>query len=216
MSMPQGGGSGQSWETGPQAGQQQYGQPPQYGQQGSYGQEPYGQQPPGGGTMQGRVLSPVNEGETRVTGRRVVQYLIDWVLSGIVFGLISWALDRGTGAGHAVLVLVQVIVDIAWYFVYWAFVPYVRNGQTIGMTLLGLRVISKDGGPASLIQLFVRSILLVLFPMAGAIVGFVVMLCSRYRQRTGDHMARTLVVRAAITPSPARREFAGAGQSGTQ
>src|SRR5580704_19762744 len=184
MSMPQGGGSGQSWETGPQAGQQQYGQPPQYGQQGSYGQEPYGQQPPGGGTMQGRVLSPVNEGETRVTGRRVVQYLIDWVLSGIVFGLISWALDRGTGAGHAVLVLVQVIVDIAWYFVYWAFVPYVRNGQTIGMTLLGLRVISKDGGPASLIQLFVRSILLVLFPMAGAIVGFVVMLCSRYRQRT--------------------------------
>jgi len=214
--MPQGGGSGQSWETGPQAGQQQYGQPPQYGQQGSYGQEPYGQQPPGGGTMQGRVLSPVNEGETRVTGRRVVQYLIDWVLSGIVFGLISWALDRGTGAGHAVLVLVQVIVDIAWYFVYWAFVPYVRNGQTIGMTLLGLRVISKDGGPASLIQLFVRSILLVLFPMAGAIVGFVVMLCSRYRQRTGDHMARTLVVRAAITPSPARREFAGAGQSGTQ
>jgi uncharacterized RDD family membrane protein YckC len=216
MSMPQGGGSGQSWETGPQAGQQQYGQPPQYGQQGSYGQEPYGQQPPGGGTMQGRVLSPVNEGETRVTGRRVVQYLIDWVLSGIVFGLISWALDRGTGAGHAVLVLVQVIIDIAWYFVYWAFVPYVRNGQTIGMTLLGLRVISKDGGPASLIQLFVRSILLVLFPMAGAIVGFVVMLCSRYRQRTGDHMARTLVVRAAITPSPARREFAGAGQSGTQ
>jgi uncharacterized RDD family membrane protein YckC len=216
MSMPQGGGSGQSWETGPQAGQQQYGQPPQYGQQGSYGQEPYGQQPPGGGTMQGRVLSPVNEGETRVTGRRVVQYLIDWVLSGIVFGLISWALDRGTGAGHAVLVLVQVIVDIAWYFVYWAFVPYVRNGQTIGMTLLGLRVISKDGGPASLIQLFVRSILLVLFPMVGAIVGFVVMLCSRYRQRTGDHMARTLVVRAAITPSPARREFAGAGQSGTQ
>jgi uncharacterized RDD family membrane protein YckC len=215
MSMPQGGGSGQPWETGPQPGQQQsYGQPPQYGpggQPGQPGPEPYGQQP---GPTQGRPISPVNEAETRVTGRRTVQYIVDAILSGIVFGLLSWALDRGTGATHAVLVLVQVIVDIAWYFLYWAYVPYVRNGQTIGMTLFGVRVISADGGPASLVQLFVRSILLVLFTPLSLLVGIIVMLCSRYRQRTGDHMARTLVVKASVAPMPSRREYAGAGQAG--
>jgi uncharacterized RDD family membrane protein YckC len=238
--MPQGGGSGQPWEAGaqagqgsgpppgapgqpgygepgygqPQYGQQQYGQPPQYGggQPGPSGPEPSGQ--PGGGAMPDRSWSPVNEGETRVSGRRVVQFIIDGILSGVIFWLVSWALDRGTGATQAVLTLIQAIVDIAWYFAYWALIPYVRNGQTFGMTLLDVRVISKDGGPASLLQMFVRS-LLIWLPL-GPVVGFVVMLCSRYRQRTGDHMARTLVVRAAMVPGPARREFADAGQSGNR
>ena len=78
---------------------------PQYGQPGydqaQYGQPQYGQPPPaygGRGAMAGRPISPVNEIETRVTGRRVVQYIVDAILSGIVFGLLSWALDREPAA----------------------------------------------------------------------------------------------------------------------
>jgi uncharacterized RDD family membrane protein YckC len=225
MSMPQGDGPGQSWEAGsgsgpagtPQ-GQPGYGQPGY--EQAQYGQPQYGQQPPpaygGGGAMQGRPISPVNEIETRVTGRRFVQYIVDAILSGIVFGLLSWALNRGTGGVHAVLILILVLVNIAWYFLYWAYLPYTRNGQTIGMTLMRIRVISRDGGPASLVQLFIRSILLVLFPVWSAIVGWFVMMFSRYRQRTGDHMAKTLVVRAEIAMEPAPNEYAGAGQAGTR
>jgi uncharacterized RDD family membrane protein YckC len=209
MSMPQGDGPGQSWEAGsgsgpagtPQ-GQPGYGQPGD--EQAQYGQPQYGQQPPpaygGGGAMQGRPISPVNEIETRVTGRRFVQYIVDAILSGV----------------HAVLILVLVLVNIAWYFLYWAYMPYTRNGQTIGMSLMRIRVISRDGGPASLVQLFIRSILLVLFPVWSAIVGWFVMMFSRYRQRTGDHMAKTLVVRAEIEMEPAPSQYAGAGQAGTR
>ena len=200
-----------------QPGQPQYGQP-QYGQP-QYGQPQYGQPPPahgGRGPMEGRPLSPVNEIETRVSGRRIVQYIVDAILSGIVFGLLSWALDRGTGGVHALLVLILVLVNIAWYFLYWAYLPYTRNGQTIGMSLMRIRVISRDGGPASLVQLFIRSILLVLFPVWSAIVGWFVMMASRYRQRTGDHMAKTLVVRAEIAMEPTPSEYAGAGQAGTR
>jgi uncharacterized RDD family membrane protein YckC len=231
--MPQGGGSGQSREPGSESGpagtpqgqpyeQPQYEQPqsgqPQYGQP-QYGQPQYGQQPPpygGGGPMSGQPISPVNEIETRVTGRRFVQYVVDVVLSGIVFGLLSFALDRGHGGIHVLLVLILVLVNIAWYFLYWAYVPFARNGQTIGMTLMGIRVISANGGPASLMQLFVRSILLVLFPIWSALVGWIVMMSSRYRQRTGDHMAKTMVVRADIAAEPAPTQFAGAGQAGTR
>jgi uncharacterized RDD family membrane protein YckC len=245
MSMPQGGGSDQSWEagqgtgptsptgaTGPQAGaggqgtgsggapqggpyeQARYGQA-RYGQP-QDGPGPYGQQDPGGSPMQGRPISPVNEIETRVTGRRIVQYIVDAILSGIIFGLLSWALNRGTGATHAVLVLILVLADIAWYFLYWAYIPYVRYGQTIGMQLMGIRVISVDGGAASLPQLFIRSILLVLFTPLSLLVGIITMMGSRYRQRVGDHIAKTMVVRARVEPNPAPREFAGAGRAGTR
>jgi uncharacterized RDD family membrane protein YckC len=228
MSMPQGGGSGQSWEAGSGAGPAgtPQGQPyeqPQYGQPGNeqaqYGQPQYGQPPPaygGGGAMAGRPISPVNEIETRVSGRRTVQYIVDAILSGIVFGLLSWALNRGHGGIHALLVLILVVVNIAWYFLYWAYVPYARNGQTIGMSLLGVRVISRDGGPASLVQLFIRSILLVLFTPLSLLVGIITMMASRYRQRVGDHLAKTMVVRASVEPRPVPQEYAGAGQAGTR
>jgi uncharacterized RDD family membrane protein YckC len=248
MSMPQGGESGQSRETGPQTdtpGQERNGRPGQSavpGQSGTAGQggipnqagPPPGQQwageqqaqygvPPQGGAsgdyqggpMAGRPISPVNEIETRVTGRRFVQYIIDIIIYGIVAGLISWALgDRGTGAVHAVLVVVDVVVVVAWYLIYWAYVPFRRDGQTLGMSVLGIRVISANGGPASFVQLAVRSILLILFGIVSVIVGWIVMMCSRYRQRTGDHMARTMVVRARVEPMPAQQMYAGAGQAG--
>jgi uncharacterized RDD family membrane protein YckC len=217
---PAGGPQGQPYEQ-PGYGQPGYAQPgqAQYGQPPS-GPDAYRQQQPayggGGAAMAGRPISPVNEIETRVTGRRFVQYVVDVILSGIVFGLLSFALNRGHGGIHAVLVLILVLVNIAWYFLYWAYVPFARNGQTIGMTLMKIRVISASGGPASLVQLFIRSILLVLFPVWGALVGWIVMMFSRYRQRTGDHMAKTMVVRADVAPERAPTEFAGAGQAGTR
>ena len=221
----------------PQYGQPQYGQPPQgqpqygqprYGGQQQYGQQQYGQQQygggpgyappgqPGGGPMMGMPISPVNELETRVTGRRVVQYIIDYIITAAIAALVMWVLDRGSGAVNVVLLLVGVAINLAWYFWYWVLRPYQANGQSFGMQLLGLRVISKDGGPASMMQLFIRGILLIVDTLIWGLVGFITIVASRYRQRVGDHAARTLVVRASIVPMPADREFAGAGQAGTR
>jgi uncharacterized RDD family membrane protein YckC len=243
MSMPQGGDPRLPHETGGQAGGSQQpggaprqdtmpGQPNVPGQAGAPGQEsapgqqrpggpqgqPYGTPPPGGpadesGAMQGRPISPVNEIETRVTGRRTVQYIIDAIIFGVVAAVISWALDRGTGGVHAFLVFVIVVLDVILYLLYWAWIPYRQNGQTLGMMPMNIRIISADGGAASFLQLAVRSVLLVLFSPLSLLVGIIVMMCSRYRQRTGDHMARTMVVRARVQPEPAQRTYAGAGQA---
>jgi uncharacterized RDD family membrane protein YckC len=226
MSMPQGGESGQSWEAGSGPGPagtppgQPYGQP-QYGQpqggEAQYGQPQYGQPPPayGGGATAGRPTSPVSEAETRVTGKRTVQYIVDVILSGIVFSILNFFLSGGHGVVGVILTIVLVLADIAWYFAYWAYIPYARNGQTFGMSLLKVRVISEDGGPASLGQMFGRSILLVLTPWS-LLVGFITMMFSRYRQRVGDHLAHTLVVRAGVEPRPVPQEYVGAGQAGTR
>lgn len=156
----------------------------------------------------------MSELDTRVTGRRVVQYIIDYVITAVVASVIVWVLDRGHGAGHAILLLAGAVVDAAWYFWYWVHRPYRANGQSFGMQLLGLRIISKDGGRASILQLLIRGVLLIVDTFLWGLVGLITIVSSRYRQRVGDHAARTLVVRAQLQPQPAAREYAGAGQSG--
>jgi uncharacterized RDD family membrane protein YckC len=241
MSIPQGGEPGQPRQTGQQTGMPgQHPVPGQSGTAGQGGipsqagppdqewrsqedQYRYGVPPQGTGDerwdgpaagiagIAGRPVSPVNKHDTRVTGRRAVQYIIDAIIFSIVASVISRALDRGTGGIHGLLVFVTVVVDVLWYLVYWALRPSQHGGQTFGMQALRIRVISADGGPASFVQLAVRSVLLVLFSPLSVLVGWIVMMFSHYRQRTGDHIARTMVVRQRVQPPAARREYAGAG-----
>jgi uncharacterized RDD family membrane protein YckC len=166
------------------------------GQQGMPGQQ-WGAQP-------GR-MSPVDVAETRVTGRRIVQYLIDAFLVSIIPSLVSIPFDNSNSTIiHVIGGLVAFALFVLIGLWYWVIRPHSRNGQTFGMKLLGLRVISKDGGPASTSQLFIRWICLIFdaipysWPITG-LVGFVVILGSRYRQRIGDHAARTLVISTGVT-----------------
>jgi uncharacterized RDD family membrane protein YckC len=234
MSMPQGGESRLPQETGGQteaSAQQRQGNVPGQGgtpgaegapgQQRAGGPQNQNDAPPQGGVpgdqwgdpMQGRPMSPVNEVETRVTGRRTVQYIIDAIIYGIVVSLLGWALNRGHGGLHTILVIVLIVAIIAWYVLYWAVRPQTHDGQTFGMQIMKVRVISANGGPASLGQLIGRSILLVLFSPLSLLVGIITMWCSRYRQRVGDHLAKTMVVRERVQPVPAQPEYAGAGQA---
>jgi uncharacterized RDD family membrane protein YckC len=214
MSMSQGGQQWDAGATGPAGSRPDQGQQPDYGQQQFDGGGQWQGGTPGGpgrGEMRGRPPSPVGEGETRVTGRRVVQYIIDYLITGIVASVILWALDRGTGAVNAILVLVGAVLAAAWYFWYWVYRPYRAGGQSFGMQLLGLRIISKNGGRATMGQLFIRGILLIVDTLIWGLVGLITILCSRYRQRVGDHAAKTLVVRAQVQPMPVSRTYAGAG-----
>lgn len=157
-------------------------------------------QEPGSAPGDHRERTAVPRAETRVTGRRVVQYLIDSFLVGLIPGLISIPFDRSSSTFIRVIGgIVTFVVFVVIGFAYWVYVPHRQNGQTLGMKLLRLRVISKGGGRASMGQLFIRWICLILdaipysWPFTG-LVGFIVILCSRDRQRIGDHLARTLVI----------------------
>jgi uncharacterized RDD family membrane protein YckC len=200
-------------------GHEQFGSAP--GQsQGGYGQPQGGTRGQYGSNMPGNA-SPVNPAETRVTGRRIVQYLIDSFLVSLIPSLVSIPFDRSSSTflhiiGGIVAFGLFVLIG-AWY---WVVRPHGHNGQTFGMSWLGLRVISKDGGPASAAQLFIRWICLIFdaipytWPFTG-LVGYIVILCSKNRQRIGDHMARTLVISTSYGPG-GRRSMAdtGAGQMG--
>jgi uncharacterized RDD family membrane protein YckC len=171
----------------------------QQGQQAQEGDQWRGQQSQEWGAQPGSG-SPVSRAETKVTGRRVVQYLIDSFLVWLIPGLVSIPFDRsGSRALHIIGGIIFMALFILIGLWYWVIRPHGHNGQTFGMKLLGLRVISKDGGPANMSQLFIRWICLIFDAIPygwpfGGLVGYVVILCSRHRQRIGDHLGRTLVI----------------------
>ena len=157
-----------------------------------------------------------------MTGRRVVQYLIDSFLVGIIPGLVSIPFDRsGSTVIHIIGGIVAFAVFVLIGLLYWVILMHRLNGQTLGMKLLRLRVISKGGGRANMAQLTIRWICLIFdaipytWPFTG-LVGFIVILCSRDRQRIGDHLARTLVIATDRTVPNPRYMGAEQGQPGMQ
>jgi uncharacterized RDD family membrane protein YckC len=162
-----------------------------------YGEDPYGSRWSG----RGGWGSPVDQDETKVVGRRVVQYVIDYILAGIIPAIAYWLLDRGSGFLHGFGWTVATLITMVVYLWYWVLRPNSRHGQTFGMQLLGVRIISKDGGPANMLQYFVRAILLIVDTFFFGLVGLITMMASGYHQRVGDHAARTLVVAAGYGES---------------
>lgn len=146
---------------------------------------------------EGGVAAPVAAMDTRVVFRRVVQYIIDAILVSIIPGLIYFALDRGHGLAHALGLTIAIILAIVIHLLYWVVRPSAANGQTFGMQLLGIRILSVDGGETTKAQFFIRWILLILDTLVVGLVGLITMLCSRHRQRIGDHAAKTIVIRAS-------------------
>lgn len=160
---------------------------------------PYGAQ---GRPYDARASRPmiVTQSETRVTGRRVIQYIVDHILAGIIPGIAYWIFDSQVTGIHGLGWLVATVIAAAAYFAYWVLVPYRSNGQSFGMMLFRLHVLSKDGTRASMMQLFIRGIFLILDTIFFGLVGLVTMLFSRFRQRIGDHAAGTVVVPVRYGP----------------
>jgi uncharacterized RDD family membrane protein YckC len=112
-------------------------------------------------------------------------------LSGFVYGVLG-------GAGVLLLVVYQLGFTLAW------------SGQTPGKRLLGLRVVSADGWPASPPQHLMRSLILPLdvflpVPAPFGLLGLVLVTATARRQRLGDLVAGTLVLRestARAEPEP--------------
>ena len=72
-----------------------------------------------------------------------------------------------------------------------------RGGQTIGKKLRGIEVRSLDGGgQPSLRQAFIRTVLRLVDGLALYLVGAVAVWTSDQRQRLGDRVAGTVVVRS--------------------
>ena len=183
----------------PPYGQQQYGQQPPYGEQ-QYGQQPppygqqqYGQQPPYGQPQYGQQ-SPLYGQQQAYTqgmqyagvGVRFLAILIDSIIVGVVGGLIGFIFRNSPGLGGGVIGLLAIV----YYIVMEA-----TQGATLGKMALGLRVVKVDGSPISWSESVVRNLLRIIDSLFVYLVGAILVWTSPRKQRLGDRVAHTVVIR---------------------
>lgn len=133
-------------------------------------------------------------------GSRGVAFLVDLVLLGIAELVLVLGLSVLQGAAGPVPTWVGVSVLIVTTLVVWMGYPIafetLWRGRTPGKALLGLRVVTREGGPVRLRHAAIRAFLgLVDFYLTSGGAAIVTALVSRDGQRLGDLAAGTLVLR---------------------
>jgi uncharacterized RDD family membrane protein YckC len=139
--------------------------------------------------------------QTANIGSRILAYLIDMVIVvvGIFLGLFAVAL-LGQASDVVVpdwvaLTLILVLLP-GWWLGYFIACETLWRGRTVGKAALGLRVVTKEGGPVRFRHAAIRSLLgLVDFAIAGGFFAVVFILLTPDNQRLGDLVAGTLVLR---------------------
>ena len=135
---------------------------------------------------------------------RVLQFAIDLLATAVLCALpllVMLMLPRNPdGTVGSLLVSVPVVlgllggsVALSWW--YWAARPARHAGQTFAMRWLGLAVTRTDGRAASRLDLSLRWAMLLVDGALFGVVGLTAMLLTPSRQRLGDVVADTVVVR---------------------
>ncbi|MBV9455309.1 MAG: RDD family protein [Rubrobacter sp.] len=137
--------------------------------------------------------------DVHVTGRRVLAILVDGVVLGIPFWLISSlfgttsATNGGTPSASmsGMATLLYVVIFLLYYILMEGYL-----GQTLGKMLLGIKVVREDNdGVPGLGAATIRTLMRIIDGLFAYLVGFIAVMTSAKRQRLGDRAAHTLVVR---------------------
>lgn len=137
------------------------------------------------------VPAPQPEDRTQLDSRRVIARAIDGVFAGVPFLIPVLGLPLR-------LSIFLVSIGLVYFFVCEAL-----WGQTIGKRIIGLRVLMRDGRPATASAVAARTILRLLDD--GPIGLGAYLLSGRRRQRLGDLAGDTIVARP--TPGLPRAGF---------
>jgi uncharacterized RDD family membrane protein YckC len=142
-------------------------------------------------------------------GRRFVALIIDaiifvWVsvIIRVVFpssGVMTWWVMTGQGdfASRVAHISLGTALQIIMPFVYFI-VMEALLGATVGKMALGIRVVKLDGSPISWWDSIVRNLWRIIDSIPGVIpylLGALLILTSPTKQRLGDRLAQTVVVR---------------------
>jgi uncharacterized RDD family membrane protein YckC len=144
-----------------------------------------------------KALSAHDMLDTEVVGRRIVQCALDVLISTLIVLPMTVlvgcgeASDSGTTAWAVLAGLLSGLFALFWY---WVLRP-VDTGQTWGMRLLGIRVVRADRSPMTTRVAVARVLLLAVDGLVVGLAGLIAMRLSPRRQRLGDVIAGTVVVR---------------------
>ncbi len=145
-----------------------------------------------------RPVAPPTWGiEMAGIGRRAIAYIVDifllYIIQIVLVFPISLLSESGSDDVAAVVSCVALLGSVllgVWYFVFLQ----ARSGQTPGKKMLGIRVVSADGGQVTKGRYFVR---LIGYWISGMLlgIGFLMALWDTNQQALHDKLANTYVER---------------------
>lgn len=136
--------------------------------------------------------------DVRVTGRRIVATLLDGILLGFAYRLLTWVfhahytsdldltrLTSRSGAGGLLFAFLYYVVLEGFF------------GRTVGKALTGIKVISaRTGRPPGVFSAIARTLLRVIDGVGGYFLAFIIVVLNDRRRRLGDMAGNTLVIRS--------------------
>jgi len=119
---------------------------------------------------------------------------ISWGLYLLGLAALSFTVSLATGRSFSLdkYQFVALGVLVLWEFAYFAY-QWSLGGKTLGMAVLGIRVVAADGSSLTIRQAVVRTIVLPLSILAVGL-GFLGVLVNRERRGWHDRIAGTAVV----------------------
>ena len=137
--------------------------------------------------------------DVHVTGRRILATVVDGLVFGALFTVMTMLFGSITNVGFAnwngsMPALPSVLYGVIVVLYYILLEGYL--GQTVGKMVLGIKVVREDNGEApGLGGATIRTLLRIIDGLFSYLVAFITVLISGKNQRLGDMAAHTLVVR---------------------
>lgn len=126
--------------------------------------------------------------------QRAVALIIDQILIGVALVVLIFAGVLSTSMSAGAVIVIMGVQWVLW-LVYFTFFEG-SSGQTIGKRFMNIRVISADGSDLSYAQALVRSLLRIVDSLPTLyILGIILVIVTRERQRLGDMVAGSVVIR---------------------
>jgi uncharacterized RDD family membrane protein YckC len=142
---------------------------------------------------------PVAASDVHVTGRRVLAIIVDGLVLGVLFWVMSMVFGTSSVEGGAASASLGTLGTLVYAILAFAYFTLLEGylGQTLGKMLLGIKVVREDNGEVpGLGAAAIRTVLRIIDALPFAyLVGFISILISSKNQRLGDMAANTLVVR---------------------
>ena len=130
-------------------------------------------------------------------GDRIVGRILDFLVL-IAYGIILFAIIGFGNAGRFIeknvwLMLLVLAFPVVFYDL---ICEMLLNGQSLGKKIMGIKVISLNGEQASFSQYLIRWLFRIVdFSFSGSIVALVMVAASEKKQRLGDLVAGTVLVK---------------------
>jgi len=144
------------------------------------------------------VVAGIHE-DVHVTGRRIWATIVDWLILGAAFTVMTMIFGSFSSVGFAdwngSMPALPSLLYAAGVVLYYVLLEGYL-GQTLGKMLLGIKVVREDNDEVpGLGAAFIRTLLRLIDGLFSYLVAFISVQISGKNQRLGDMAAHTLVVR---------------------